>query len=59
MEDVALKYVDLCVDLKKGRYAKDGLIHYRNLCQQVRKEEERREVPRCTLSLVPLARSFP
>jgi hypothetical protein len=36
MEDVALKYVDLCVDLKKGRYAKDGLIHYRNLCQQVR-----------------------
>lgn len=35
MEDVALKYVDLCVDLKKGRYAKDGLIHYRNLCQQI------------------------
>jgi len=41
MEDVALKYVDLCVDLKKGRYAKDGLIHYRNLCQQVRRERER------------------
>ena len=30
-----LKYVDLCVELKKGRYAKDGLIHYRNVCQQV------------------------
>ena len=41
MEDVALKYVDLCVDLKKGRYAKDGLIHYRNLCQQVRRAEGR------------------
>jgi hypothetical protein len=23
------------VELKKGRYAKDGLIHYRNVCQQV------------------------
>lgn len=29
------KYVDLCVELKKGRYAKDGLIHYRNVCQKV------------------------
>lgn len=29
------KYVDLCIELKKGRYAKDGLIHYRNVCQQV------------------------
>ena len=29
------KYMDLCVELKKGRYAKDGLIHYRNVCQQV------------------------
>ena len=29
------RYVDLCVELKKGRYAKDGLIHYRNVCQQV------------------------
>ena len=30
-----IRYIDLCVDLKKGRYAKDGLIHYRNVCQQV------------------------
>ncbi|KAK9833458.1 hypothetical protein WJX81_007146 [Elliptochloris bilobata] len=29
------RYLDLCVELKKGRYAKDGLIHYRNVCQQV------------------------
>lgn len=36
LESVALRYVELCVDLRKGRYAKDGLIHYRNVCQQVR-----------------------
>ncbi|KAK9824579.1 hypothetical protein WJX72_011465 [[Myrmecia] bisecta] len=35
LEQIMFKYVDLCVDLKKGRYAKDGLIHYRNVCQQV------------------------
>lgn len=35
LETVMFKYVDLCVELKKGRYAKDGLIHYRNVCQQV------------------------
>ncbi|KAK9813797.1 hypothetical protein WJX73_010183 [Symbiochloris irregularis] len=29
------RYVDLCVELKRGRLAKDGLIHYRNVCQQV------------------------
>ena len=29
------KYVELCVDLKKGRLAKDGLIQYRIACQQV------------------------
>ena len=39
------KYVELCVDLKKGRLAKDGLIQYRIACQQVmcrvwRKSEE-------------------
>lgn len=36
IESLALRYVELCVDLRKGRYAKDGLIHYRNICQQVR-----------------------
>lgn len=35
LELIMFKYVDLCVDLKKGRYAKDGLIHYRNICQNV------------------------
>ena len=35
LEQIMFRYVDLCVELKKGRYAKDGLIHYRNVCQQV------------------------
>ena len=35
LEQIMIRYIDLCVDLKKGRYAKDGLIHYRNVCQQV------------------------
>ncbi|VAH70998.1 unnamed protein product [Triticum turgidum subsp. durum] len=30
-----MKYVELCVDLRKGRFAKDGLIQYRIVCQQV------------------------
>lgn len=29
------KYVELCVDMRKGRFAKDGLIQYRIVCQQV------------------------
>lgn len=29
------KYIELCVDMRKGRYAKDGLIQYRIVCQQV------------------------
>lgn len=43
LESVGLRYVELCVDLRKGRYAKDGLIHYRNVCQQVGREGEERE----------------
>ena len=35
LEQIMFKYVDLCIELKKGRHAKDGLIHYRNICQQV------------------------
>ena len=35
LEQIILRYIDLCVMLKKGREAKDGLIHYRNVCQQV------------------------
>ncbi|XP_062191980.1 eukaryotic translation initiation factor 3 subunit A-like [Phragmites australis] len=35
LEKIMMKYVDLCVDLRKGRFAKDGLIQYRIVCQQV------------------------
>ena len=35
LEQIIIRYIDLCVLLKKGREAKDGLIHYRNVCQQV------------------------
>ena len=35
LEQIITRYIDLCVLLKKGREAKDGLIHYRNVCQQV------------------------
>ena len=35
LEQIIIRYIDLCVMLKKGREAKDGLIHYRNVCQQV------------------------
>ncbi|CAA2984865.1 eukaryotic translation initiation factor 3 subunit A isoform X2 [Olea europaea var. sylvestris] len=34
-EKILFKYVDLCVDLRRGRHAKDGLIQYRSICQQV------------------------
>ncbi|XP_056854957.1 eukaryotic translation initiation factor 3 subunit A-like [Raphanus sativus] len=34
-EKIMLRFVELCVDLKMGRFAKDGLIQYRNSCQQV------------------------
>jgi len=29
------KYVEVCVDMRRGRFAKDGLIQYRIVCQQV------------------------
>ncbi|KAM5561094.1 hypothetical protein ABKV19_021947 [Rosa sericea] len=35
LEKIMFKYVELCVDLRKGRFAKDGLIQYRIICQQV------------------------
>eukprot|EP00271_Cylindrocystis_brebissonii_P023350 TRINITY_DN9659_c0_g1_i1.p1 TRINITY_DN9659_c0_g1~~TRINITY_DN9659_c0_g1_i1.p1 ORF type:complete len:1097 (+),score=334.31 TRINITY_DN9659_c0_g1_i1:34-3291(+) len=35
LEKIMFKYVELCVDMRKGRYAKDGLIQYRIVCQQV------------------------
>ncbi|XP_010541009.1 PREDICTED: eukaryotic translation initiation factor 3 subunit A isoform X2 [Tarenaya hassleriana] len=35
LEKIMFKYLDLCVDLRRGRFAKDGLIQYRIVCQQV------------------------
>ncbi|KAK8638623.1 hypothetical protein V6N13_137038 [Hibiscus sabdariffa] len=35
IERIMFKYVELCVDMRKGRFAKDGLIQYRIICQQV------------------------
>jgi translation initiation factor 3 subunit A len=35
MEDIMLRYVELCVELQKGKTAKDGLIQYRMNCQHV------------------------
>ncbi|KAL3357060.1 hypothetical protein AABB24_017639 [Solanum stoloniferum] len=34
-ERIMFKYVELCVDIRRGRFAKDGLIQYRSVCQQV------------------------
>lgn len=30
-----LKYLELCVDLRKSHLAKEGLYQYKNICQQV------------------------
>ncbi|XVF41821.1 hypothetical protein PTKIN_Ptkin01aG0311300 [Pterospermum kingtungense] len=35
LERIMFKYVELCVEMRKGRFAKDGLIQYRIACQQV------------------------
>ena len=35
LEKIVKKYLELCVDMKKGRLAKDGLIQYRMSCQAV------------------------
>ncbi|KAJ8570708.1 hypothetical protein K7X08_037680 [Anisodus acutangulus] len=34
-EKIMFKYVELCVDMRRGRFAKDGLIQYRIVCPQV------------------------
>eukprot|EP01006_Ploeotia_vitrea_P030278 TRINITY_DN62731_c0_g1_i1.p1 TRINITY_DN62731_c0_g1~~TRINITY_DN62731_c0_g1_i1.p1 ORF type:complete len:858 (+),score=191.29 TRINITY_DN62731_c0_g1_i1:84-2657(+) len=35
LEDVMFKLLDLAVDLRKGKQARDGLMQYRSVCQQV------------------------
>eukprot|EP00743_Colponemidia_sp_Colp-15_P001527 GILK01001667.1.p1 GENE.GILK01001667.1~~GILK01001667.1.p1 ORF type:complete len:1057 (-),score=306.94 GILK01001667.1:119-3289(-) len=35
LEKIMIKYVQLCVELQKGKTAKDGLIQYRNISQHV------------------------
>ncbi|KAL5853920.1 hypothetical protein ACOSQ3_009038 [Xanthoceras sorbifolium] len=35
LEKIMFRYVDLCVDMRRGKFAKDGLIQYRIVCQQV------------------------
>ncbi|CAG0920222.1 unnamed protein product [Notodromas monacha] len=35
LEPIMLKYLTLCVDLKRSHIAKEGLYQYRNICQSV------------------------
>ena len=34
-EKIMMKYVELCVEMKRARFARDGLVQYRQVCQQV------------------------
>lgn len=38
-EPIMLKYLELCVDLRKSHLAKEGLYQYKNICQQVCEEK--------------------
>ena len=33
LEPIMLRFVELCVDLRKGRIAKEGLMQYKNIAQ--------------------------
>ena len=35
IELVMIRFLDLCVEMKKGKAAKDGLIQYRIICQHI------------------------
>lgn len=35
IEEIMVKYLELCVELKKSQVAKEGLFQYRNMCQSV------------------------
>jgi translation initiation factor 3 subunit A len=34
-ESIMFKLIDLCVEMKKRNHAKEALMQYRNMCQQV------------------------
>jgi translation initiation factor 3 subunit A len=34
-EEIMFKLIDLCVEMKKRNHAKEALMQYRNMCQQV------------------------
>lgn len=34
-EKIILRHLDLCCDMRKGKYAKEALQQYRNMCQSV------------------------
>ena len=42
-EPIMLKYLELCVDLRKSHLAKEGLYQYKNICQQVWGGENQRD----------------
>lgn len=35
LEQIMMKYLDLCVEMRKGKMAKEGLHQYKLICQQV------------------------
>ena len=54
LEPVMLQFVELCVDLKKGKLAKDGLYQYKNTAQNtnVGTIEVRRSPLQCLAALL-------
>lgn len=35
LEEIVFRFIDLCVEERMGRYAKEALMQYRNTCQNV------------------------
>ena len=36
LEPIMLRFVELCVDMRKGRTAKEGLMQYKNIAQNTK-----------------------